>query len=59
MGEVNVSTISELRGKSQIKTESSNINIGFKKEPRNLGVDLSTRAGQINNDFSLSYKLVF
>ncbi|KEK22996.1 DUF4097 family beta strand repeat-containing protein [Bacillus gaemokensis] len=53
-GEVNVSTVSELRGKSQIKTESSNININFKKEPRNLEVDLSTRAGQIKNDFSLS-----
>ncbi|MBY0595277.1 DUF4097 family beta strand repeat-containing protein [Bacillus bingmayongensis] len=53
-GEVNVSAASNLKNESEIKTESSHININFKKEPTNLEVDLSTRAGQIKNEFSLS-----
>ncbi|MBO1578592.1 DUF4097 family beta strand repeat-containing protein [Bacillus sp. XF8] len=53
-GEVNVSAASNLKNESKIKTESSHININFKKEPTNLEVDLSTRAGQIKNEFSLS-----
>ncbi|MGG3523432.1 DUF4097 family beta strand repeat-containing protein [Bacillus pseudomycoides] len=53
-GEVNVSAVSNLKNESKIKTESSHININFKREPKNLEVDLSTRAGQIKNEFSLS-----
>nr|WP_231503928.1 hypothetical protein [Bacillus sp. UNC437CL72CviS29] len=51
---MNVSGASNLKNESKIKTESSNINIDFKKEPENLEIDLSTRAGQIKNEFSLS-----
>lgn len=53
-GVVNVSGASNLKNESKIKTESSNINIDFKKELENLEIDLSTRAGQIKNEFSLS-----
>lgn len=53
-GEVNVSTASNLKNESKIKTESSNINIKLEKEPTNLEIELSTHAGQIKNDFSLS-----
>lgn len=53
-GEVNVSTASNLKNENIIKTESSHINIKLEKEPENLELDLSTQAGRIKSDFSLS-----
>ncbi|MCI0764076.1 DUF4097 family beta strand repeat-containing protein [Bacillus sp. TL12] len=53
-GEVNVSAASNLKNESKIKTESSNVNIQLRKEPTSLEVDLSTPAGKIKNEFSLS-----
>ncbi|MEY8346851.1 DUF4097 family beta strand repeat-containing protein [Bacillus cereus] len=53
-GEVNVTTAFSFKNESKIKTESSHIHIKLEKEPENLEVDLSTQAGKIKNDFSLS-----
>lgn len=53
-GEINVTTAFSVKNESKIKTESSHIHIKLEKEPENLEVDLSTQAGKIENDFSLS-----